>query len=58
MGGRPRALSEADVTAVKMLLADLEITTNAVARRLGVSPSPHYGHCPAAWATVNRNEPA
>ena len=57
VGGRPRALSEADIAAAKRLLGDPAITTKDVAKRLGVSLSTLYKHIPAARATVTRGEP-
>ena len=56
VGGRPRALNEADIVAAKRLLADPAITTKDVAKRLGVSLSTLYKHIPAARATVTRGE--
>jgi DNA invertase Pin-like site-specific DNA recombinase len=47
-GGRPRALSEKDLKQARALLADPEITVEAVARRLGVGPSTLYRYLPAA----------
>lgn len=57
VGGRPRALNEADIAAAKMLLGNPAITTKDVAKRLGVSLSTLYKHIPAARATVTRGEP-
>jgi DNA invertase Pin-like site-specific DNA recombinase len=58
VGGRPKALSEADLAAARALLADPAITTRQVAERLGVSLSTLYKHIPAARAVVTRGEPA
>jgi DNA invertase Pin-like site-specific DNA recombinase len=58
VGGRPRALSEADLAAARALLADPTITTRLIAERLGVSLSTLYKHIPAARAVVTRGEPA
>jgi DNA invertase Pin-like site-specific DNA recombinase len=58
VGGRPRALSEADLAAARALLADPAITTKQIAERLGVSLSTLYKHIPAARAVVTRGEPA
>jgi DNA invertase Pin-like site-specific DNA recombinase len=57
VGGRPRALCEADIAAAKRLLGDPAITAKDVARRLGVSVSTLYKYIPAARATVTRGEP-
>ena len=57
-GGRPPALSAADIAAAKALLADPALTGKQVAERLGVSLSTLYRHLPAARATVTRGEPA
>jgi DNA invertase Pin-like site-specific DNA recombinase len=51
-GGRPRALSEKDLKQARALLADPEITVEAVARRLGVGPSTLYRYLPAARHTA------
>jgi DNA invertase Pin-like site-specific DNA recombinase len=45
-GGRPRALSEADLAAAKALLKDLGITVEEIARRLKVAPSTLYRALP------------
>ncbi len=58
VGGRPKALSEADLSAARALLTDSAITTREVAKRLGVSVSTLYKHIPAARAVVTRGEPA
>ncbi len=57
-GGRPPALSDADIAAARALLADPTITTKQVAERLGVSLSTLYRHLPAARATITRGEAA
>ncbi len=57
-GGRPPALSDADIAAAKALLADPAITGRQVAERLGVSLSTLYRHLPAARATLTRGEAA
>lgn len=49
-GGRPPALSTADLAAAKALLSDPEITVAEVAKRLQVSPATLYRHLPAARA--------
>ena len=58
VGGRPRLMKDPDIAAAKALLADPDITTREVAKRLGVSVSTLYKHIPAARATVTRKEPA
>ena len=45
-GGRPPALSAADLAAAKALLRDPEITVDDVAKRLKVSPATLYRHLP------------
>lgn len=47
-GGRPPALSAADLAAAKAMLRDPEITVAEVAARLKVSPATLYRHLPAA----------
>jgi len=44
VGGRPRALSEADITVARTLLADPSIPVAEIARRLNVSPATFYRH--------------
>jgi DNA invertase Pin-like site-specific DNA recombinase len=56
-GGRPPALSDADIAAAKALLANPAITAKQVADRLGVALSTLYRHLPAARATITRGEP-
>ncbi len=46
VGGRPRKFSDADLKAAKALLADPDITVEAVAKRLGVSTATLYRHLP------------
>jgi len=46
LGGRPPALSAADLAAARAMLSDPEITVEAVAKRLGVAPSTLYRHLP------------
>lgn len=50
VGGRPPALSEADLTVAKAMLADESIPVKEIAQRLGVSVSTLYKHLPAARA--------
>jgi DNA invertase Pin-like site-specific DNA recombinase len=45
-GGRPRALSEADLAVAKALLKDSGITVEEIARRLKVAPSTLYRALP------------
>jgi DNA invertase Pin-like site-specific DNA recombinase len=46
MGGRPPALSPADLEVFKTLLSDPAITVTEAARRFGVAPSTFYRHLP------------
>lgn len=48
VGGRPRALQDADIAAAKALLADPAISVKEVAQRLGVSLPTLYRYLPAA----------
>lgn len=52
VGGRPRALSNADISAAKALLADSAITVKDVAARLGVSLPTLYRYLPSARSMV------
>lgn len=52
VGGRPRALSEDDLTAARALLSDPEISVAQVATRLGVSSSTLYRHLPGGRSAV------
>ena len=52
-GGRPPALSAADLAAAKAMLRDPEITVAEVAKRLQVSPATLYRHLPAARAQAS-----
>lgn len=47
-GGRPPALSAADLAAAKAMLSDPAITVTEIAKRLNVSPATLYRHLPAA----------
>lgn len=51
LGGRPKALSAADIDVAKVLLRDGTLTVSAVARRLGVTVSTLYRYLPAARST-------
>ena len=53
IGGRPPALSAADLAAAKALLRDPGITVEQVAKRLGVSPSTLYKHLPGGRGAVD-----
>lgn len=55
-GGRPRALSDKDLTQARALSADPEITVEDVARRLGVGASTLYRYLPAARQAAQRPE--
>ncbi len=55
-GGRPPALSSADLAAAKALLRDPDITVEQVARRLGVVPSTLYRHIPGGRSAIKENE--
>ncbi len=52
-GGRPPALSAADLAAAKALLRDPEITVEQVAKRLNVSPSTLYRHLPGGRSILD-----
>ncbi len=58
VGGRPRSMTAEDLAVARALLANPDITTKEVARRLSVSVSTLYKHLPAARATITRREPA
>lgn len=45
-GGRPPALSAADLAAAKAMLRDPEITVAEVAQRMNISPATLYRHLP------------
>jgi DNA invertase Pin-like site-specific DNA recombinase len=51
-GGRPRALSEADLAVAKALLKDSGITVEDVARRLKVAPSTLYRALPGGRSSL------
>lgn len=51
-GGRPPALSAADLTVAKAMLRDPEITVAEVARRMNVSPATLYRHLPGGRGQV------
>ncbi|WP_408022315.1 helix-turn-helix domain-containing protein [Solidesulfovibrio sp.] len=49
-------MSEKDLKEAKALLADPEITVEAVARRLGVGPSTLYRYLPAARQSIQEDK--
>lgn len=51
-GGRPPALSTADLAAAKALLRDPAITMDEVATRLKVSPATLYRHLPGGRGSI------
>ncbi len=53
LGGRPPALSDADIAQAKAMLTDPDITVKQIAERMGVSLSTLYKHLPAARSAVN-----
>lgn len=57
VGGRPKALSDADVAAAKVLLKEPNLTAKDVAARVGVSLATLYRYIPAARAVVTHGEP-
>lgn len=52
-GGRPPALSSADIAAARAMLRDPEITVEAVAKRLNVAPSTLYRHLPGGRGAIS-----
>lgn len=54
-GGRPPALSAADLAAAKAMLREPAITVEEVARRLSVAPSTLYRHLPKARSAVRED---
>lgn len=55
-GGRPPALSAADLAAAKALLRDPAITVDEVATRLKVSPATLYRHLPGGRGGIVQGE--
>lgn len=53
VGGRPRALSEADIAKAKAMLRDPGITAQQVADTLGVSLSTLYSYLPGGRSAVD-----
>jgi DNA invertase Pin-like site-specific DNA recombinase len=52
MGGRPPALLQADLAAIKALLRDHNITVDEAARRVGISPSTLYRYLPGGRSAL------
>ncbi|VDC18940.1 recombinase family protein [Pseudogemmobacter humi] len=57
-GGRPPALSAADLAAAKAMLRDPEITVAEVAQRMNISPATLYRHLPGGRGQINLALPA
>ena len=53
LGGRPRALSDDDVTKAKAMLRDAKITTQQVAETLGVSVATLYTYLPGGRSGID-----
>ena len=53
IGGRPRSLSDKDITAAKAMLSDVSISVEEVAQHLGVSPSTLYRHIPGGRSSLS-----
>jgi hypothetical protein len=51
-GGRPPSMSANDIAHAKALLADPEITVEAVAKRMNVAASTLYRHLPGGRSNV------
>ena len=47
-GGRPKKLTDADMTAARAMLAAATIPVAQIAQRLGISRTAFYRHFPAA----------
>ena len=56
-GGRPKALTDADLGVARTLLKDGDLTIAQVAERLGVAPSTLYAHLPRPRSTITSGEP-
>ena len=56
LGGRPPALSVADLAQARALLSDPAITVEQVAKRLGVAPSTLYRHLPGGRSAVGERQ--
>ena len=50
IGGRPRSVTEDDITVAKALLKDPDITVRKVAERIGCSEATLYRYLPSARA--------
>jgi DNA invertase Pin-like site-specific DNA recombinase len=50
VGGRPKALDDDKLAVAKTLLANSDLTVNAVAKQIGSSPATLYRYLPAARA--------
>lgn len=57
VGGRPRSVSDDDITAAKAMLKDGQFTVAEVAKRIGCSAATLYRHIPAARSTVTEGKP-
>ena len=55
LGGRPRALTDADLVAAKALLTDPTITVEVVAERLNVAPSTLYRYIPGGRSALEQS---
>ena len=53
VGGRPKALSEEDITKAKALLRDPQITAQQVADTLGISLSTLYSYLPGGRSAID-----
>lgn len=53
VGGRPRALNEADLIAARAMMRDPTISVDAIARRLGVAASTLYRHLPGGRSSFD-----
>lgn len=53
VGGRPRALTEADLIAARAMMRDPTISVEAIARRLGVAASTLYRHLPGGRSSLD-----
>jgi DNA invertase Pin-like site-specific DNA recombinase len=53
LGGRPPAMSKADIAAAKAMLRNSEITVEEVAVRMKVAPSTLYRHLPGGRSAVD-----
>ena len=58
IGGRPKALTDADIAAARAMLKEPSFTAKDVAERLNISVATLYRYLPAARAVITRGEPA